>query len=147
MACRIVSMPVDCTDAPMLARFWAEVLGWEVTSSGWQRTEHGPDGVSIAPPDGGPFAIDFRWTPDSKTAKNRIHLDLNPTDREQPAELERLLALGARRVDVGQRADSTWHVLADPEGNELCLCRARVDPVRPQEGAGSTQNSLPEGSR
>ena len=58
-----------------------------------------------------------------------------------------LLALGARRVDVGQRADSTWHVLADPEGNELCLCRARVDPVRPQEGAGSTQNSLPEGSR
>jgi hypothetical protein len=49
-------------------------------------------------------------------------------------------------VDVGQRADATWQVLADPEGNELCLCRARVVPIARQEGAGSTQNSLPEGS-
>ena len=127
MACRIVSMPVDCTDARRLAGFWADALGWEVTSAGWQRTEHGPDGVSISPPDGAPFAIDFRWTPDRKTTKNRIHLDVNPTDRNQQDELDRLLALGARPVDVGQRADSTWFVLADPEGNEFCLCRKRVD--------------------
>jgi hypothetical protein len=128
MACRIVSMPVDSTDAWMLARFWCAVLGWEVHSSGWQRTEHGPDGVSIAPADGSAFAIDFRWVPEPKTVKNRWHLDVNPTDREQSAELERLLGLGARPVDVGQSEDVSWQVLADPEGNEFCLCRTRVDP-------------------
>ena len=62
-----------------------------------------------------------------KQTKNRIHLDINPTDRDQAAELERLLALGATRVDVGQ-GDVSWHVLADPEGNEFCLLRSRVDP-------------------
>jgi hypothetical protein len=128
MACRIVSLQIDCSDAGRLARFWADALGWEITAVGWQRTEHGPDGARIADPDGGPFSIDLRWVPDSKSTKNRLHLDLNPTDRDQAAELARLQALGARTVDVGQRADSTWHVLADPEGNELCLCRARVTP-------------------
>jgi hypothetical protein len=137
-----------------------------VTGRGWQRTDHGPDGVTIAPPDGG-MEIGFRrigdegardervgerdrgrWIGDegarderveerdrgrrmpdnSPTTKNRIHLDLNPTDRDQDAELRRLLALGATPVDVGQRADSTWHVLADPEGNVFCLCRDRADP-------------------
>ena len=51
-----------------------------------------------------------------------LHLDVKPLNRSQAAELDRLLALGARPVDVGQRADSSWHVLADPEGNEFCLC-------------------------
>ena len=128
MASRIYSMPVDCTDAELLASFWAAVLGWRVADRGWQRTEHGPDGVTIAPPDGG-MEIDFRWIGDGPpTGKNRIHLDLNPTDRDQEAELRRLLDLGATPVDVGQRADSTWYVLADPEGNVFCLCRDRVDP-------------------
>ena len=52
---------------------------------------------------------------------------MNPTDRDQDAELQRLLELGARPVDVGQ-GDVTWHVLADPEGNEFCLLRRRVEP-------------------
>jgi hypothetical protein len=52
---------------------------------------------------------------------------VNPTDREQDTELQRLLALGARRVDIGQ-GEVPWHVLADPEGNEFCLLRHRVDP-------------------
>ncbi|HEX9339306.1 MAG TPA: VOC family protein, partial [Pseudonocardiaceae bacterium] len=52
----------------------------------------------------------------------------NPTDRDQAAELARLRALGATPVDVGQSGDVSWHVLADPEGNEFCLCRTRVDP-------------------
>jgi hypothetical protein len=56
-----------------------------------------------------------------------LHLDINPTDRDQDSELSRLLALGATPVDVGQDHVS-WHVLADPEGNEFCLCRERVDP-------------------
>ncbi len=53
---------------------------------------------------------------------------MNPTDRDQAAELDRLLALGATKVDVGQPADASWHVLADPEGNEFCLLRGRVEP-------------------
>jgi hypothetical protein len=66
--------------------------------------------------------------PESKTVKNRLHLDVNVTDRDRDAELERLLGLGARPVDVGQ-GEQTWTVLADPEGNEFCLLSSRVEPV------------------
>ena len=65
---------------------------------------------------------------DSRTGKLRLHIDVNPTDRDQAAELERLLALGARPADVGQAGAETWHVLADPEGNEFCLLRTRLEP-------------------
>ncbi len=54
-----------------------------------------------------------------------MHFDLNPTDRDQQAELERLLALGARFADVGQTGEEQWHVLLDPEGNEFCLLSPR----------------------
>ena len=65
--------------------------------------------------------------PDPPTdAKSRLHFDVNPTDRDQAAELERLLELGATPVDVGQSAERSWHVLADPEGNVFCLCRDRM---------------------
>lgn len=128
MASRIVSLPIDCSDPASLASFWAEVLGWKVVKRGFQRTEHGRDGAVVAAGDGAPFAIDFRWVPDPPSrSKNRIHLDINPTDRGQDEELARLLALGATPVDVGQ-GDASWHVLADPEGNEFCLCRDTVDP-------------------
>ena len=59
--------------------------------------------------------------PEGKTIKNRLHIDLDPDD--QAAEVERLLALGARPADVGQGDDVTWVVLADPEGNEFCVLR------------------------
>ena len=121
MASRVVSLPIDSTDPELLAGFWTGVLGWAITKRGGY-------GVTIAPSGGGPFEIDFRYVPDGpKRSKNRLHLDLNPTDRDQDAELTRLLALGARSVDIGQGRVS-WHVLADPEGNEFCLCRDRVDP-------------------
>ncbi len=127
MASRIVSVPIDCTDAELLATFWSDVLGWQIVKRGWQRTEHGADGVSIGSADGGAFEIDFRWVPDAPSpSKNRLHLDINPTDREQDSEFERLLALGAKPVDIGQ-GDVSWHVLADPEGNVFCLCRDQVD--------------------
>lgn len=121
MANRITGIAIDCTDAERLAEFWTEVLGWQIT----ERDEgivciRGADSVGI----------DFCVVPDGpKRAKNRLHLDVNPTDRDQEAELDRLLALGARPVDVGQGPDVSWHVLADPEGNEFCLLRGRVDPV------------------
>lgn len=58
-----------------------------------------------------------------------MHLDVNATDRDQDEELQRLLAAGARNVDIGQTGTETWHVLADPEGNEFCLLRRRVGPA------------------
>jgi Glyoxalase-like domain len=63
--------------------------------------------------------------PDAKTVKNRLHLDVNPTDREQDEEVRRLLDLGARHADVGQAGDESWVVLADPEGNEFCVLAGR----------------------
>ncbi|WP_098729914.1 VOC family protein [Brevibacterium epidermidis] len=56
---------------------------------------------------------------EEKVVKNRLPLDSRPDD--QDAEVARLLALGARRVDVGQTGDEPWVVLADPEGNEFCI--------------------------
>ena len=112
---RIASLVVDAADAGLLAQFWAGALGWQVVNRGHY-------GVSIGVA-GGPFEIDFRFVPDGpKPAKNRLHRDVKPVNRDQQAELDRLLALGARQVDVGQ-GDQNWYVLADPEGNEFCLCR------------------------
>ncbi len=122
MSCRITALAVDCVDGRRLAEFWTAVLGWVVTDTD-------DDGsVSIKPSPDAPWGIDFLVVPDGpKRTKNRLHLDVNATDRDQPAELERLLALGATPVDIGQ-GDVSWHVLADPEGNEFCLLRRRVAP-------------------
>src|SRR6267142_1654602 len=57
---------------------------------------------------------------------SELVIDVNATDRDQDAELERLLALGARPVDVGQTGTESWHVLGDPEGNEFCLLHTRL---------------------
>jgi catechol-2,3-dioxygenase len=120
MANRITSIAIDCAGPESLARFWTAVLGWQVT-------ERDEGIVSIGTP-GSPFGIDFVRVPEPKQVKNRIHLDVNATDRDQDAELRRLLELGARPIDVGQ-GEVSWHVLADPEGNEFCLLRRRVDPL------------------
>jgi hypothetical protein len=69
----------------------------------------------------------FSVSDEPKRDKLRLHIDVNATDRDQPAELERLLAIGAKPADVGQTGDESWHVLADPEGNEFCLLRKRLD--------------------
>jgi predicted enzyme related to lactoylglutathione lyase len=121
MANRITAWCIDCEDPDGLAEFWTAVLGWVVT-------ERDDEGVAIKPAADAGWGIDLLRVPDGpKRTKNRIHLDVNATDRDQAAELERLLALGARPVDVGQ-GDVSWHVLADPEGNEFCLLRGRVEP-------------------
>jgi catechol-2,3-dioxygenase len=121
MANRITTLCIDCTDADLVAGFWAEVLGWTII-------ERDEEGIRIGADESAPFGIDLLRVPDGpKRVKNRLHLDLNATDRGQDAELTRLLELGARKVDIGQ-GDQTWHVLADPEGNEFCLLRRRVSP-------------------
>jgi predicted enzyme related to lactoylglutathione lyase len=121
VANRITAWCIDCEDPEQLAAFWTAALGWVVTDSD-------SDGVSIKPSADAGWSIDFLLVPDGpKRGKNRLHLDVNATDRDQDAELQRLLELGARPVDIGQ-GDVTWHVLADPEGNEFCLLRRRVEP-------------------
>jgi len=72
-----------------------------------------------------PVGICFMPVTDVKTIKNRLHLDLSPDPGEQEAEIERILALGARRVDIGQTGAESWTVLADPEGNEFCVVRPK----------------------
>ncbi|GAA1981003.1 VOC family protein [Catenulispora subtropica] len=127
MACRIGELVIDAVDPERLAAFWGEVLGFvEVGREGGGSVEIGPPGVGF----GGPQpTLLFIPTTDPRPAKLRLHIDVNPTDRDQDEELERLLALGARRADVGQGEDASWHVLRDPEGNEFCLLRQRLDAV------------------
>ena len=65
-----------------------------------------------------------------ETVKNRVHLDLTTSAGDRDQEIERLLALGARRVDVGQTGTESWTVLADPEGNEFCVIRPKETLTR-----------------
>ena len=89
--------------------------------------------IGIGPADagfGGPQpTLILSPSSDPRTGKLRLHIDVNATDRDQDAELERLLALGARPADVGQTGTESWHVLADPEGNEFCLLHTRLQPL------------------
>ncbi|MDQ1602232.1 MAG: hypothetical protein QOE01_77 [Actinomycetota bacterium] len=81
-----------------------------------------PDGKNQIGPV--PPTLTFAPVPEGKTVKNRLHLDINPTDREQDEQVRRLLDLRARHAGVGQ-GDASWVVLADPEGNEFCVLAGR----------------------
>ena len=119
MTSKFTELCVDCHDPDRLASFWSEVLGFE------KKTDE--DEVFIeGPPGSGPIIL-FIEVPEKKTVKNRLHIDVNPTDRDQSEEVARLEALGATRVDVGQ-GEVSWVVMADPEGNEFCVLRSRVSP-------------------
>ena len=126
MACRISEFVVGCRDPEVLAKFWCEVLDFVVLD------REDDDSVEIGPREGfgGPqptIILSRREGPELGTS--RLHIDLNATDRDQDAELVRLLALGARPADIGQTGQQSWHVLVDPEGNEFCLLRARLNPL------------------
>ena len=119
MGSRWLGIVVDSSDPARLARWWAEVLGYHVTFED-------PGLVAIAGDDKTHPGIAFVPVPEAKAGKNRLHLDLEPDD--QPAEIERLVDMGARHVDIGQPADRGWTVLADPEGNEFCVLRGGKTP-------------------
>lgn len=115
MSLRWEQVVVDAVDPVALGQWWATALGWTVVNDDpnefeiQERPDHLP-GIIFEPSD------------EAKTlSKNRLHLDLRPDDQE--SEVQRLIGLGARRIDVGQGAVS-WVVLADPEGNEFCILRA-----------------------
>ncbi|GGK67247.1 hypothetical protein Sme01_09760 [Sphaerisporangium melleum] len=106
---------IDAADPVKLGAWWCKALGWTVVNDAENEYE-----IRLAP-DILPGLI-FTPVPEEKKVKNRLHLDFRPQD--QRAEVERLLALGARPADVGQQ-DEPWVVLADPEGNEFCVLGPR----------------------
>jgi predicted enzyme related to lactoylglutathione lyase len=115
MTLRLTEVCIDAADIHALGRWWADVLGWPV-----EDTDDG-DVILRAPAGSGPDWL-FLAVPEGKTVKNRIHFDFTPDD--QQAEVDRLVAKGARHVDIGQ-GDESWVVLADPEGNEFCVLAAQ----------------------
>ena len=106
---------VDSRDPKALGLWWRDALGWVVV-------DDSGDEMELAPSLGAHPTLLFGAVPEEKAGKNRLHLDFVPDD--QAAEVERLLSMGASRVDVGQH-DVSWVVLADPEGNEFCVLAAR----------------------
>jgi hypothetical protein len=136
MASRFTEIVVDSHDYRALARFWAAVLDYHVVDEDEYGTEIAPyesepadlaEQMRAAPP---VPTIVFGPVPEGKTVKNRLHIDVRPTDRTTAEEVERILALGATRADVGQKGDESWTVLADPEGNEFCVLRSILEPPR-----------------
>jgi hypothetical protein len=131
MGLRMQAVIVNCHDPGRLAEFWAEVLGWRVTITG--DPEWG-----IEPPAGSredcvvPDML-FLQVPDDKLGPNRLHIDLRPADgADQATEVARLEALGETRDDDGQGDDLSLVVMADPEGNELCVLSAYPPEVQSQ---------------
>jgi predicted enzyme related to lactoylglutathione lyase len=109
---------LTCDGSRAVGYFWSEVLGWPLV---WDQD----DETAIRSPDGGQF-MTFGGPPKApKHAKNRLHIDIAPPDDgDQQAEVERLVSLGATRIDIGQ-GEVGWVVMADPDGNEFCVLTPR----------------------
>ncbi len=112
---RLAALCFDANDPLRMARFWAAALGWGIE-------DENDDEICLVPTDGTRLEILFLPVSEEKVARNRIHLDLTTTSIEDQRETAALLVeLGGRHIDIGQRGDEGHLVLADPEGNELCL--------------------------
>ncbi|ANC29660.1 VOC family protein [Isoptericola dokdonensis] len=130
MTLRWYSTVVESTDPGALAAWWAGALGWETAYAA-------DDEVVLVPPWARELTeqLEFHRVPPGmvfvrveheKVGKNRLHWDFAPhTSDDRDAEIARLVGLGATVVDVGQPADASWTVLADPDGNEFCVLSAR----------------------
>jgi predicted enzyme related to lactoylglutathione lyase len=129
MVARIRHITVDCKDAYALAQFWSALTGWPID----EENEPGDTQCLIAPMlpeplDAGMPGMLFIQVPESKTAKNRIHVDMVPTDRSRDEEVARLSALGASVIADHRTADGLgWVVMTDPEGNEFCIERSDAE--------------------
>ena len=125
MADANVDIVIDCADPETLAEFWAEALGYDKVGPfdnyyvlAARNREHSP--------------VILQRVPEPKSGKARIHFDLRVPDIEP--EAKRLEALGARRIDIGQGDDPGWIAMADPEGNEFCVCPGvPLPPTSPTE--------------
>jgi len=103
----------DCVDPRRQAAFWAEVTGYQIVTDG-------DDFAALAAPDHrGVRGLLFWRVPEPKTAKSRMHVDLATKDPD--TEIDRLVALGATKVEARQGNGASWTVMLDPEGNEFCI--------------------------
>jgi len=118
MPVRLHHIVIDAHDLPGLARFWTQALGWRILS---ERERE----IVIGPAQDAPVGMCFMPVTGPKTVKNRVHLDLTSSAEDREQEIDRLVALGARPVDIGQTGTESWTVLADPEGNEFCVVRPK----------------------
>ena len=121
MVSRLQSVTFDCSDARALGSFWAEVLGWNLFF------DDDPE-VMVAPTlpwlGAGPELL-FIPVPEGKAVKNRVHLDLTPTDRTRDEEVARLVELGAVVAEDHRTPDGAgWVWMTDPEGNDFCVVRS-----------------------
>jgi predicted enzyme related to lactoylglutathione lyase len=118
MALTAHMVTIDCVDPRSLAEFWSEALGYvQVADLGGY--------LILRPADGSPggLTVSLQEVPEPPSGKNRIHLDLEASDRAD--EVARLVTLGATTVREHAYSEFAWTVLADPEGNEFCVS----DPV------------------
>lgn len=119
MTVRFAQWTLDVQDVALMAGFWSKALNFEV--------RHGDDGsATLYPPADAPPDVPTLWlqnTGEPKQGKNRDHPDLRPVDGDVDREVDRLINLGARHVDVGQTGQEAFVVLADPEDNEFCVLR------------------------
>ncbi|MGH8877656.1 MAG: VOC family protein [Stackebrandtia sp.] len=123
MVAKIRHITIDCANAYELATFWSAVTGWPITD----QDEPGDEEVLVLAPDSS-LGLLFIQVPESKTVKNRVHLDLGP-DSTRDDEVERLLSIGAT-LFADHRADDGvlgFVVLTDPEGNEFCIERSDAE--------------------
>lgn len=127
MSSTFTELAIDCADPHGLARFWCAVLDYEVLDEDDDVVTIGHPAIPEDNDRRGPVppVLTFAQVPEGKTIKNRLHIDVRPSDRKQADEVRRLLDLGARRADVGQTGAESWVVLADPEGNEFCVLADR----------------------
>jgi hypothetical protein len=122
MGSRLNEIVIDCHDPQRLAEFWCQVLDYQIVDQNEEEVEIRAGQVTKAEFLAGPISpsLLFERVPEGKTVKNRIHLDVSPINVDQQQEVDRIIGLGARHVDIGQ-GQQRWVVLADPEGNEFCV--------------------------
>lgn len=135
MVSRVSHTTIDCANAFALSEWWKGVLDYADIPG--DPNEAGHEECMIVDPISSHRLL-FIETGDEKVAKNRVHLDLVPTDRSRDDEVERVVSLGAQRVADLRRPDGTgWAVLCDPEGNEFCVLRSEDERARSDTGRES----------
>lgn len=112
---------IDAQEPYLLAQFWSAVTGFPIHPDDLAEDPE----IMLAPGQPGVPGLLFIKVPEGKSGKNRVHLDIMPTTGTRDENVERLIGLGAKLLDDRRREDGTgWVVLADPEGNELCIERS-----------------------
>lgn len=137
MTSRISHTTFNALNAYEQSVWWADVLGWTEVPEDPNEPDH--EECMIIDPNG-PEKVLFVTVPDAKQIRNRVHLDLRPTDCTREEEVARLVKAGATQIDDFRRADGTgWITLTDPEGNEFCVLTGEAQLAEINAARGSDQ--------